>query len=189
MAARILVGSGVRASELCGPALEGPDGLLDVTVGSVHSMLQRARATLEREREMGRLQGELRAPPRDVERSLLERYIRAWEAVDVEGLVGLLREDALLTMPPHPLEHRGRAAIAGFLRTVPAGGALDQIRLRPAGANRQPAVAAYMESAAGGGHEAYGIMVLTLDGDAIAAITGFADPALFPRFGLPDRLP
>jgi len=113
-------------------------------VASVNSALQRARATLGRERAAGRLHTDRRAASRDIERSLVDRFVRAWEAVDVEGLVALLREDARLTMPPFPLEHHGRAAIAGFLRTVPAGGALDRIRLRPIRANRQPAVAAYL---------------------------------------------
>lgn len=84
--------------------------------------------------------------------------------------------------------HAGESAIAEFFATVPAGGALDRIRLVPTRPNRQPAVAAYVQDAKDGGFTAYGLMALSLDGEAIAEITGFADPTLFPPFGLTDRL-
>lgn len=93
-----------------------------------------------------------------------------------------------MTMPPFPLLFRGRQAIADFFSTVPAGGALDEIRLLSTRANRQPALAAYVLDREAGVHSAYGIMVLTLDGEAIAEITGFGDPTLFPLFGLPGEL-
>jgi ketosteroid isomerase-like protein len=123
----------------------------------------------------------------DDERRLLDRYVTAWHASDVPALLSLLREDALLTMPPFPAAYRGRDAIGRFLRTVPAGGHLDQITLIPTRANLQPAVAAYVRDADGSGSTAYGVMVLAIDGDRIIEITGFADPALFPAFGLPAR--
>lgn len=157
--------------------------LLDSTVAGANSALARARATLEQQPGPS---GSRPAP--EVERSLVRRYMSAWEAVDIDGLVAVLKEDAVLTMPPQPVLYRGRAAIGEFFATIPAGGALDQIRLVPTRANGQPALAAY------GGYPdeprllPYGIMVLTLDGDEIAAITGFADPALFPLFGLPTEL-
>jgi RNA polymerase sigma-70 factor (ECF subfamily) len=91
-------------------------------------------------------------------------------------------------MPPFPAVYRGRAAIGQFLRTVPAGGRLGQITLIPTRANLQPAVAAYVRDPDGNRGSAYGIMVLTIAGDHIAEITGFADPGLFPAFGLPARL-
>ena len=65
---------------------------------------------------------------------------------------------------------------------------LDQITLVPARANLQPAMAAYVRDNDGGGCSAYGIMVLTVDGDHVIEITGFADPAIFPDFGFPARL-
>jgi RNA polymerase sigma-70 factor (ECF subfamily) len=162
--------------------------LLGSSVASVNSALQRARATLDQQRARGLLHLDRHAPASDVERALLEKFVRAWNAVDIDGLVALLKDDALLTMPPFPLAYRGRTAIAGFFATVPAGGALDRIRLVPTSANRQPAVAAYVQDPDDGHYEAYGLMVLTLDGGAIAEITGFADPTLFPAFGLPNRL-
>ena len=121
-------------------------------------------------------------------RSVGSRYVEAWEAVDIDRLVGLLRSDAILTMPPFPLRYRGRSAIAEFFATVPAGGALDQIRLMPTRANRQPAVAAYALDPASQKHRAYGLMVLAIDGGEIAEVTGFADPTLFSVFGLPAEL-
>ena len=111
----------------------------------------------------------------------------AWEAVDIDGLVALLKEDAVLTMPPFPMRFVGRGPIGEFLARVPAGGALDRIRLVSTHANRQPAVAAYMLDEEKGTHHAYGLMVLALDGEAIAEITGFSDPSLFLSFGLPMR--
>jgi len=90
-------------------------------------------------------------------------------------------------MPPLPLPYVGRDAIARFFRTVPADGRLDRIRLVAARANGQPAMAAYLPG--DGGLHAYGIMVLTVVGGAIQAITGFQDGSLFHAFGLPQRMP
>ncbi len=163
-------------------------GLLDSTTSSVNSALQRARTTLHRRQADGRLDLARTTPPDDVQRSLVQRYVEAWESVDIDGLVALLREDAVMTMPPFPLLFRGRQAIADFFSTVPADGALDEIRLLSTRANRQPALAAYVLDREAGVYRAYGIMVLTLDGEAIAEITGFGDPTLFPLFGLPGEL-
>jgi len=91
-------------------------------------------------------------------------------------------------MPPFPLRYEGRRAIAEFFATVPAGGALNQIRLVPTRANRQPAVAAYLFDPDSQTHRPYGLMVLTVDADEIAEITGFVDSTLFPLFGLPPEL-
>jgi len=163
-------------------------GLLDMTVAGANSALQRARAALEPDRASGRIPGKAQRIGDQAERMLVDRYVAAWHASDVPALLSLLREDALLTMPPFPAAYRGRDAIGQFLRAVPAGGRLDRITLIPTRANLQPAVAAYVRDADGNGGSAYGIMVLTVDGDRIIEITGFADPALFPAFGLPGRL-
>ena len=162
--------------------------LLDTTVASVNSALQRARATLERERRAGRLETHRTVPPDVVAGRILRRFVQAWEAVDIEGLVSLLKEDAVLTMPPFPMRFVGREEIGTFLSRVPAGGALDEFRLIPMRANDQPAVAAYMLAPEEGLYRAYGIMVLTLDGDRVAEITGFSDPPLFETCGLPLQL-
>jgi RNA polymerase sigma-70 factor (ECF subfamily) len=162
--------------------------LLEASVASVNSALQRARAALERERRDGRLATGRTVPPDAVAGRILRRFVRAWEAVDIEGLVALLREDAVLTMPPFPMRFVGAIQIAEFFSRVPAGGALDQIRLVPTRANDQPAVAAYMLAPEEGIHRAYGIMVLTFDADRIAEIVGFSEPPVFKAFGLPMQL-
>jgi RNA polymerase sigma-70 factor, ECF subfamily len=156
--------------------------LLDVSPTSVHSAVRRARATLE-QRTTSRT-----PPPDDVERSLVKRYIEAWEASDIPGLVALMREEAVMTMPPDPAVFLGRQAIGDFFATVPAGGALDTIPLVPTRANRQPAVGAYFPDPKTGVYRPYGVMVLTLDGESIAEITGCTDPTIFPLLGLPSEL-
>lgn len=158
---------------------------LDDTVPAVNSALQRARATLDRARQFG-------APAHvrddDGGRALLRRFMAAWDAVDIDGLVRLLAHDALLTMPPVPMYVRGSEAIGEFFATVPADGHLDQIRLVPTSANSQPALAAYVRDPADGVHRAYGVMVFSLAADAISGIVGFADASLFDQFDLPLEL-
>jgi RNA polymerase sigma-70 factor (ECF subfamily) len=162
--------------------------LLGDSVASVNSALQRAREKLERERAAGRLARDHVPSSPESEAKLMQKFIGAWEAVDVDAIVALLAEDAVMTMPPEPMRLAGTDAIAEFLRTVPAGGALERIRLVPTRANGQPALAAYMEDDTGS-HQAYGVMVFALDGDEVASITGFAGyPELFPKLGLPLAL-
>jgi RNA polymerase sigma-70 factor (TIGR02960 family) len=156
--------------------------ILQVSQAAVTSSLQRARATLQARRDSGRLRpaGSLGA---GADRALADRFTEAWHACDVPAVVSVLAEDCLLTMPPAPLAYRGRDAIGSFFATVPGGGDLAAIRLVPTRANGQPAVAAYQRD--GQTARAYGIMVLTIHGALIGEITGFADPSLFPLFGLP----
>jgi RNA polymerase sigma-70 factor (ECF subfamily) len=156
--------------------------LLDVSPSSVHSAVRRARATV------ARAAPERTPPPDDVQRTVVQRYIDAWESVDIPGLVALMREDAVMTMPPDPAVFLGRQEIGGFFATVPANGALDQIPLVPTRANRQPAVGAYFPDQKAGVYRPYGVMVLTLDGDSIAEITGCTDPSIFTLLGLPTEL-
>jgi RNA polymerase sigma-70 factor (ECF subfamily) len=163
-------------------------GFLETSSASVNSALQRARATLRQRQADGRLHVGGEPPADEVQRSVVRRYIEAWEAIDIAGLIALLREDAVMTMPPDPAVFRGREAIVDFFATVPAEGALDRIPLLPTRANRQPAVGAYFLDPDAGIYRPYGIMVLTLDGDSIAEITGCTDPTVFPLLGLPGEL-
>src|ERR687891_287349 len=161
--------------------------MLDVTEVSVNRALQRARQALERavppgQRDVAPLPGSRE------ERELVGRFTAAFEAGDVPGVVALLSDDALLTMPPAPLEYEGPLAIGQFLSTVPAGGALDLFRLVPTRANGQPAFGCYLRDQHAPVADAYGLMVLTLRGNRIAAITGFADTSVFRSFGLPRTL-
>jgi RNA polymerase sigma-70 factor (ECF subfamily) len=162
--------------------------LLDDSVSSVNSALQRARQKLERERAAGRLARDHAPSSPTSEARVMQKFMAAWEAVDVDAIVALLADDAVMTMPPEPMRLAGTRAIGEFFRTVPAAGALERIRLVPTRANGQPAVAAYMDDDAGA-FQAYGIMVFALEGDAVASITGFAGyPELFPALGLPLAL-
>jgi RNA polymerase sigma-70 factor (ECF subfamily) len=152
--------------------------LLESTVAAVNSALQRARATIERN-----LPAPAPAPAAETERELLGRYVEAFERDDVDGLVTLLREDAILRMPPQPAV-RGAAAIASFFRETAAGGDLARMRLTATRANGRPAVAAHRRTDAGA-FVPHGILVLEVAGDAIAGIDAFIDPALLPAFGFP----
>jgi RNA polymerase sigma-70 factor (TIGR02960 family) len=158
--------------------------ILQSSEAGVNSALQRARATVETHRASGRIQ-QASTPDPAAERRLADRFAAAWHACDIPALVSVLTQDCLLTMPPAPLAYRGPDAIASFFATVPADGDLAAIRLVPTRANGQTAVAAYMRD--GDMASAYGIMVLTVHAGRIGEITGFADPALFPLFGLPVR--
>jgi RNA polymerase sigma-70 factor (ECF subfamily) len=162
--------------------------MLDTSEASVSSALQRARAALEERLPKGeREQAPLPRSPR--ERELVGRFQDAFERGDVGAIVSLLTDDAWLTMPPLPLEYQGPAAIRGFLSTVPAGGALERFRLVATRANGQPAFALYIKDRHCPIARAHGLMVLTLEGDRISALTAFNDSSFFPHFGLPRTLP
>jgi RNA polymerase sigma-70 factor (TIGR02960 family) len=160
--------------------------MLGTTEASVMSALHRARTALEAELPAPRERAPLPSSP--AERELVARFTDAFEGGDVERVVSLLTEDARLTMPPEPLEYHGPAAIEGFLSTVPAGGQLEMFRLVPTRANGQPAFGCYLRDPTAPIAHAYGLMVLTLSGDRVAAITGFPDTSVFPHFGLPRTL-
>jgi RNA polymerase sigma-70 factor, ECF subfamily len=118
---------------------------------------------------------------------VLNRFLAAWERRDIDALAALLAQDVVLRMPPEQVELYGHRAVASFFATVPAGGLLERFHLLVTQANGCPAVAAYMPDDAGR-HVAFGLMVLMLAGGSIVTITGFPDPALFARFGLPECL-
>ena len=159
--------------------------MLDTGEASVKGALQRARATLD-----ARPPAADRAPrPNSArERRLVGRFANAVQSGEVDDVVALLTDDALLTMPPQPLEYQGHEAIAAFLRhrAELRGAAL---RVVPTRANTQPAFGCYLPDAQAAIARPYGLLVLTLDEDAIAAITWFADTGLFRHFGLPRTLP
>jgi RNA polymerase sigma-70 factor (ECF subfamily) len=145
--------------------------LLDVSVAAVNSALQRARATIDRELPAG-----ADAPAAGTESELLRRYVDAWEQADVDGLVALLREDAVLRMPPQPSVF-GALAIARFFSTVPAGGDMRRFLFTPARANGRPAVVMHTRTD-DGTLVPHGIQMLEMEGDEIVALHAFIDPAL-----------
>ena len=169
---------GFRASEAA--------GILDTTEESVTSALKRARATLGRELPAaGRTRPRRRTPPPNVSSS--PRLTRAFDAGDVAGVVALLTDDVQLRMPPVPLEYQGRELAARFL-TVVAFRQGRTYRLVATRANGQPAFGAYVRDPLTGVARAAGLLVLTLAGDRISALTRF-DNSVLPRFGLPRTLP
>jgi RNA polymerase sigma-70 factor (TIGR02960 family) len=161
------------------PAAEVAE-LLDTTETAVKGALQRARAALDKNR-----------PDRDLvtagssrERELSGRFAAAFVTRDVDGLIGLLTDDAWLAMPPAPHEYHGPAAIAAFLRVSGAWRGGRRLRLVPTRANGQPSFGCYL----GDTGEAAGIMVLTVHSGGIGGLTRFLDNRLMDRFDLPPRL-
>jgi RNA polymerase sigma-70 factor (ECF subfamily) len=152
----------------------------------VTSALKRARAALERHRKSSS-PGEPAPPPHSAaEQDLVARLTRAFETADVDGVVALLTEDAWLTMPPLPLEYQGRDLAGQFLR-VTAFRPGWTARLIQARANGQPAFGFYARDPETGVFRTIGLMVITLSGTRVSAMTRF-DPGVLPRFGLPATL-
>jgi RNA polymerase sigma-70 factor (ECF subfamily) len=168
------------------PAVQAAD-MLEASEVSTNSALQRARATLSAQFPAAS-RDRAPAPRSPRERELVSRFVDAFEAADVGKLVDLLTDDAWLTMPPEPLEYQGHAAIAQFYLSRTWWG-VQPARLVPTRANNQPAFGYYLRDPQAPVARAHGLIVLTLAGDKICAITRFGDNSLFPHFGLPRRLP
>ncbi|HEV2259935.1 MAG TPA: RNA polymerase subunit sigma-70 [Streptosporangiaceae bacterium] len=162
--------------------------MLDTTEDSVKGALKRARATFE-ERLPAAGRQRPPAPHSPQERALVRRFADAYEADDIDGLVALLTDDAWFTMPAVPLQYQGPPAIASFLRSSAASRGPRRFRLVPTRANTQPAFGVYLRDEHAPVAHATGLLVLTLQGDQIAAITRFLDTSVLPRFGLPRTLP
>ncbi len=146
--------------------------MLDSSVDSVTSALKRARAGLR-----PRLPATPTASPPDS--ALVTRFVTAYEAADVEALVDLLTDDVFVSMPPMPFEYEGREAVRAFCANLFA---TRRYQLIPTSANGQPAFGTYVNG------QGTGIVVLTLRGDRISAMTRFDDVVL-PFFDLPPSLP
>jgi RNA polymerase sigma-70 factor (ECF subfamily) len=153
--------------------------MLDSTVESVTSALKRARAGLESRR------GPNREPPpaagSPAEQAIAARFVSAYEAADLDALVGMLTDDAFMTMPPMPHEYEGRGPVAAFLVNLFADG--RRFELVPTRANGQPAFGTYRRMP-GGEHPASGLLVLTLSGDRVHGMVRF-ERDMVPYFGLP----
>jgi RNA polymerase sigma-70 factor (ECF subfamily) len=154
---------------------------LSTSAAAVNSALQRARATLAQDRldtstELSRTQ-----------QDLLRRYVAAFEAYDTDRLVSLLREDAILNMPPYALWIQGPREIRAWLNGF--GNGCRGSRLIPTAACGSTAFGQYRVNPEGG-HKAWALIVLELADDRIGAMTSFLDvETLFPKFDLPLALP
>ncbi|SPM30820.1 RNA polymerase subunit sigma-70 [Mycobacterium terramassiliense] len=161
--------------------------ILDTTEDSVTSALKRARATLRANAKLDRQRGTAPAAGSAEEQRIVQRFVEAFTAHDVPGIVAMLSEDAWVKMPPMPFEYQGRAAAGRFFAAItpPPGRKLRVIHTR---ANRQPAFAAYVADTTAGAWRPVGIIVLTVAGDLISEVIRF-DVAVLASFGLPRILP
>lgn len=157
--------------------------LLDTSVPSVNSALQRARATIAAGDPA--VTDPIR-PMDDEQRALLARYVDAFERYDIDSLVTLLHEDAVQSMPPYELWLRGPADIRTWMLGIGKG--CRGSRLVPTVANGAPAFGQYRADPAGG-HAPWSLQVLEISGGRIAGLNFFLDTeTLFPMFGLPPHL-
>ena len=158
--------------------------LLDTSVASVNSALQRARATLAKSNLSAT---DRPAPLSDTDRQMLERYVAAFERYDITALTSLIREDATQSMPPYDMWLSGRDNIFGWWFGPGIG--CQGSRVIPAvSANGMPTYGQYKPSPQGG-HEPWALQVIQVSEGKIADITFFLDTGrLFPLFRLPSRL-
>ena len=156
-------------------------GILDTTESAVESALKRARATLQNDDRPA-------PPPPDspVERDLMARLVQAFEDADIDQLVALMTDDIWVRMPPLPLEYQGRE-LAGRFFDVVAFRDGRKYRMVPVRANGQPAFGVYLRDPAAGLARAFGMIVVSIEGDRIGAIDRF-DNSVIARFGLPRTL-
>ncbi|MEU9536014.1 MULTISPECIES: sigma-70 family RNA polymerase sigma factor [Streptomyces] len=158
--------------------------LLDTSVASVNSALQRARATLT---DQDTLAADAANPLDEEQTKLLDRYVAAFEGYDMKALTALLHEDAVMTMPPFDLWLRGHDDITGFMTTM--GASCAGSRLIATSANGTPAFAHYKPNPEGPGFVPWAVQVIDIKDGAITGMHCFLDtPRWFPLFGLPDHL-
>jgi RNA polymerase sigma-70 factor (ECF subfamily) len=150
---------------------------------AVISALIRARASLRPARDPR----DVSLPKSPAQTAVVDRFIDALEHYDLSRLVALLTQDARLTMPPEPVEFRGPEAIAGFLRELTFWG--QELKIALTRANNQPALVYYLPDPCAPIWRAGSIMVLSLRGDQVSALTRFGDHGLLARFGFPRTLP
>ena len=156
--------------------------LLDTSVASVNSALQRARATLVEPREPARREADVIDPS---QQELLARYVDAFERYDIASLVALLRDDAVMSMPPYDFWLRGPQEMGRWFLGEGAG--CRGSRLVATTANGCAAFGSYRPTTQGG-HFPWAIQVIEVSGDRIVGHHNFLDTSLFAAFGLPDHL-
>ena len=166
--------------------------LLEGSVASVNSALQRARATLREHLPERRLEWAPSAEPTAQERAVLRRYMDAMERGDLAAVAALLAEDVRTAMPPWPMWIQGRDTVVAALAASwdpRSPHYVGRFRMLPIAANRQPAVAAYVRGLDDPAHRAFAISVLRIEDGLVVEATAFHDLGLFPAFALPMTLP
>ncbi|WP_330459465.1 sigma-70 family RNA polymerase sigma factor [Streptomyces sp. NBC_00820] len=160
--------------------------LLDTSVASVNSALQRARATLAERDDKG-ARAAVSDPLDEEQRKLLERYVAAFEGYDMTALTALLHEDAIMTMPPFEMWLTGAADITGFMMSI--GHECAGSRLLPVEVNGLPGFAHYKPDPEKGGLSPWSIQALEISDGRLTGFHFFLDTQrLFPLFGLPLHL-
>jgi RNA polymerase sigma-70 factor (TIGR02960 family) len=159
--------------------------MLDCTVESVTSALKRARASMQRRQSPAAGREPPPAPGSPSEEALVAKFVSAYSSADLDALVAMLTDDAFISMPPIPFEYEGRDRVADFCAILFGSG--RKFDLVPTRANGQPAFGAYLRAPNGIRHGT-GLIVLTLAGDRVYAMTRF-DNSVLPWFGLPRSLP
>ena len=168
-------------TEVLGCSVAEVSELLDTSVASVNSALQRARATLARRNE------EQPAEVTESQAAMLQKYVAAFERYDVHELTSLMRDEVTFCMPPYSLWLRGPAEIHTWMLGLGCG--CRGSRLVPTAACGWPAFAQYRPNPQGG-HKAWALIVLELSEERIAGVYSFLDTeALFPKFDFPLFLP
>lgn len=158
--------------------------LLETTPTAINSALQRARTQLS---HVGLIEDDV-AEPSDAEQlDVLNRYVSAFQDSDLAALTDLLREDALMEMPPWLHWMRGREAVAAFIGAIFCRRAPGAWRVLTTSANRQPAMASYRRGD-DGVFRAANIQVFTITGEGISHMVAFMDPTLFSAFSLPNTV-
>jgi RNA polymerase sigma-70 factor, ECF subfamily len=162
--------------------------LLDASVASVNSALQRARATLKKHLPERRLEWAPGVDPSEAERALVGRYIEATERADAAAFVAMMREDARFAMPPDPEVYVGREAIVGgWIEGGLGTEDFSDFRCVHTRANMQPAVAFYLRRPGESEYTAFALDVLRIEDGAIGEILTFHG-GVFPAFDLPPKL-
>jgi RNA polymerase sigma-70 factor (ECF subfamily) len=158
--------------------------ILDTSVVSVNSALQRARAKLARERPARSQQETLRALGDERSRELVARFVDAWNRADVAAIVALLSEDASFSMPPMPTWFRGKDDIGAFVTALlEAASTLGATwRFEVTSASGQPAMIGRRRDPESGRYELGVLAVFTFEGELIAAITSFLGAGVLGRF-------
>ncbi len=155
--------------------------MLETSVASVTSALARARLGLEQARSALSMAS---APTSLEQAQLLERYVKAWEARDIETLVALLRADADFSMPPYPTWFKGRAAIESVLRNR-IFAQERRFLLKPTSAGGQPAFILYKADKSNPVFHAHGVQVVWAGRDEVHSVVTFLQPGLVTGFGFP----
>jgi len=162
---------------------------LETTISSATSLLHRARVTMKQRRiPEGKDLARMKMPSAQT-LELLDRYARAWESADIQGIISLLADTATFPMPPLPFWVQGKQAISRLLSgNILAGDGRGRWKLIPVQANGQPGFAFYRIDETMQSYSPFAMQILTITDGLVSDVTTFGMPALFGYFRLPQKL-